>query len=118
MKNYRPVSNLVEVGKLVEYVIDAQILAHFLKNNLIHPNYNGSIPNHSTSTALIQLTDMWMQAAENRELSGVCMIDQSAAYDLLDHNLFLQKLEAYNFDRSAILWIKSYLSDRVQCDRV
>ena len=79
VENYRPVSNLVEVGKLVEYVIGEQILAHFLKNNLIHPNHHGSIPNHSTSTALIHLIDMWIQAAENRELSGVCMIDQSTA---------------------------------------
>ena len=70
-----PVSNLVEVGKLVD----------------------------STSTALMQLTDMWIQAAERKELSGVCMIDQSAAYDLLDHTIFLEKLQVvYNFYRSII----------------
>ena len=92
VENYRPVSNLVEMGKLVEYVVGEQILSHFIKHRLFHPNHHGSLPNHSTATALIQLTDMWIQAAEKRELSGVCMIDQSAAYDLLDHDIFLNKI--------------------------
>jgi hypothetical protein len=79
VENYRPVSHLVEVGKLVEYIVGEQILEHFVTNNLFHPNHHGSLANHSTATALIQLTDMWMQASEKKKLTGVCMIDQSAA---------------------------------------
>ena len=71
VENYRPVSHLVEVGKLTEYIIGEQILA-----------------NHSKATVLIQLTDIWMQASEKKKLTGVCMIDQSAAYDLLSHSHF------------------------------
>ena len=59
VENYRPVSHLVEVGKLVEYIVGEQILEHFVTNNLFHPNHHGSLANHSTATALIQLTDMW-----------------------------------------------------------
>ena len=103
---------------MVEYIVGEQILQHFLNNRLFHPNHHGSLPNHSTATALIQLTDMWIQAAEKRELSGVCMIDQSAAYDLLDHDIFLKKLLLYKFDRSAINWVDSYLSNRIQCVKV
>ena len=44
------------------------------------------------------MVDMWIEAAEKKELSGVCMIDQSAAYNLLDHFLFPKKLREYNFD--------------------
>ena len=46
----------------------------------------------------------YTKAAERRELSGpgVCMIDQSAAYDLLDHYLFPEKLKEYNFDEATI----------------
>ena len=82
VENYRPVSHLVEVGKLIEYIVGVEILEHFIANDLLHPNHPGSPKNHSTATALIQLTDMWMEASERKELSGVCMIDQSAAYDL------------------------------------
>ena len=71
-------SHLVEVGKLVEYIVGEQILEHFIDNNLLHPNHHGSLKNRSTATALIQLTDMWMEASEKKEISGVCMIDQSA----------------------------------------
>ena len=92
MENYRPVSHLVEVGKLVEYIAGEQILEHFTKNNLFFPNHHGSLANHSTATVPIQLTDIWLEAAERKELSGVCMIDQSAAYDLLSHEIFAVKL--------------------------
>ena len=64
VEKHRPVSNLVEVGKLVEYIVGEQILEHFVTNNLFHPNHHGSLTNYSTATALIKLTDMWMQASE------------------------------------------------------
>ena len=78
------------------------------------PKHHGGLPNHSTATALIQMVDMWIEAAEKKELSGVCMIDQLAAYDLLDHFLFPKKLREYNFDEASIEWIQSNLRDRKQ----
>ena len=61
---------------------------------------------------------MWIEAAENNELSGVCIIDQSAAYDLLDNFLSPKKLKDYNFDEASIKWIQSYLGDRKQCVKI
>ena len=118
VENYRPVSHLVEVGKMVEYIVGEQILEHFITNRLLHPNHHGSLANHSTATALIQLTDMWIEASEKKELSGVCMIDQSAAYDLLSHEIFTEKLKLYNFDEASVNWCKSYLGGRTQCVQV
>ena len=57
---------------------------------------------------------MWIAAAEKRELSVVCMIDQSAMYNLLDHYSFPKKLREYNFDEASIEWIQSYLGERKQ----
>jgi hypothetical protein len=54
---------------------------YFMRADTRAPNHHGSLANHSTATALIQLTDMWMEASEKKELTGVCMIDQSAVYD-------------------------------------
>ena len=118
VENFRPVSHLVEVGKLCEYIVYEQILEHFNVNKLFHPNHHGSLSNHSTATALIQLTDMWLEAAEMTELSGACMIDQSAAYDLLCHMILQEKLGLYNFDQGSISWIMSYLSNRTQAVQV
>ena len=118
VENYRPVSHLVEVGKISEYIVYEQIVEHFTSNKLFHPNHHGSLANHCTATALIHLTDMWLEAAEKTELSGVGMIDQSAAYDLLCHLILERKLNLYNFDKGSISWIKSYLSKRTQSVQV
>ena len=114
LENYRPVSHLVQVGKMVEYAAYFQIVEHFTKHNLFHPNHHRSLANHSTSTAIIQLFDMWIQAAERHELSAVCLLDQSAAYDLMCHQTLQKKLRLYNFSNSAIDWLMCYLSDRTQ----
>jgi hypothetical protein len=105
------VSHLVEVGNVVEYIVGEQILEHFITKNFLHPNHHGSLANQSTATALIQLTDIWMEASEKKELTGVCMIDQRAAYDLLIH----EKLKLYNFDEASVNWCMSYLEGRTQC---
>ena len=54
---------------------------------------------------------MWMEASEKKELSGVCMIDQSAAYDLQCQKNFAKKLKLYNFDEASVNWCKSYLGE-------
>ena len=101
-KNFRPVSHLVEVGKIVEYAVYDQVVEHFTKNSLFHENHHGSLKGHSTATALIQLVDMWLEAAEDTMLSATLLLDQSAAYDLVDHQILLDKLRIYNFDDSTI----------------
>ena len=118
IENYRPVSHLVEVGKLVEHEVNDQVTEHFLSNNLFHSNHHGGIANHSTNTALIQLNDMFLQAAVSKKFTGALLLDQSAAYDLLDHPILLKKLELYNFDENSIRWFKSYLSNRSQAVQV
>ena len=103
---------------MTEYVINFQIIEHFTKFDLFHPNHHGSLANHSTATAVIQLFDLWLEAAEQQELSAVCLLDQSAAYDLLCHQTLSEKLKLYNFDESSISWIMSYLSSRSQVVQV
>ena len=101
-KNYRPVSHLVEVGLLVENAVSYQVVEHFIGNNLFHENHHGGLPNHSTASALIQLQEMFLDAAESKYFSAVLLLDQSAAYDLLDHKILLKKLDKYNFDEESI----------------
>ena len=118
VENYRPVSHLVQVGKMVEYAAYFQIVEHFATQNLFHPNHHGSLANHSTATAIIQLFDMWLEAAENQELSAVCLLDQSAAFNLLCHKTLKEKLKLYNFNEATIEWLMSYLGGRTQLVQV
>ena len=57
--------------KINKYALAKQIIEQFIENTLFYPNHHGGFPTKSTATALIQLTDMWIEAAEKRELSGV-----------------------------------------------
>ena len=114
VKNFRPVSHLIEVGKIVEYAVYYQVLEHFTSHSLFHENHHGSLAGHSTATALVQLVDMWLRASEDKKLSATLLLDQTAAYDLVDHKIFLDKLEVYNFHFTSIGWFKSYLSGRTQ----
>ena len=114
-KNYRPVAIVPIFSKILERVIYNQIVNYLEQHKLIHPNHHAYRAGHNTTTALIQMYDVWLTALESQELAGVCFLDMSAAFDIVDHPLLLQKLELYGFQNCATNWIKSYLSDRSQC---
>ena len=77
--------------------MDFLIIDHFTRHDLFHPNHQGSLANHSTATPVVQLFDLLLEAAEQKYLSAVCLIDQSAAYDLLCHQTFSKKLRLGEF---------------------
>ena len=113
-KNYRPVAILSPVSKVVEKIVYEQIYDFFTRNKLFHPNLHGYRRNRSTQTALLQAYDRWIRAAIEGKLSGVVMLDLSAAFDLVDANLLLRKLKIYGFESDICAWLKSYLVNRYQ----
>ena len=88
-KNYRPVAIIPILSKVLERVIFNQMIEYRNVNNLLHPNHHAYRTQHNTTTALIQMYDGWLQAVESDQLAGVCMLDMSAAFDLVDHNLLI-----------------------------
>ena len=113
-KNYRPVAILCIVSNIIERAIFLQIVDYMCKNSLFHPNHHGFRAYHSTTTAMVQMYDSWVQATEDKMYTGVCMLDMSAAFDVVDHSILLKKLELYGFDPSSLAWIENYLSGRSQ----
>ena len=113
-KSYRPVALLPIMSKVLEKAIFCQVIKYLEDNNLIHPNLHGSRAGHDTSTALLQLSDRWLEELNEGKVVGVLFCDQSAAFDLCDHQLIVDKLKLLGFNDGALNWIKSYLSERVQ----
>ena len=113
-KNYRPVALLPIFSKILERLIFNQLVNYLDSNSLIHPNHHGSRPGHSTSTALIQMYDSWVEEVDNGNMVGVMMVDLSAAFDMVDQSILLQKLELFGLDVRAVAWLKSYLTERCQ----
>ena len=113
-KFYRPVSLLPIMSKILERAVFIQIDSYISENDLLHPCHHGGRAWHSTTTALIELYDQWLEAVDNDNIAGCMMLDLSAAYDLANHDLILRKLELYGFESSSIKWMKSYLDGRSQ----
>ena len=87
---------------------------YFERNGLLHPSHHGFRKGHNTTTALIEMIDKWSQAFDCGDISAVMALDMSAAFDLVDKQLFLQKLQAYKVGDGVLGWVDSYLSNRSQ----
>ena len=114
MSNYRPVAILSPLSKVLEKIIYQQIYNYFTSNQLFHPNLHGYRRNRSTQTALLQMYDRLVSAASQGQVSGVILIDLSAAFDIVDSDILIKKLRIYGLKDDILSWVQSYLSDRHQ----
>ena len=114
VNNYRPISILPTLSKIIEKWIQIKLMSYLNKHTLLHENQSGFRKNHSTESALILMTDTWLKAINEGKLVGCAMIDFRKAFDLVDHQLLLKKLRIYQFSDMSLSWFKSYLSNRTQ----
>ena len=113
-ENYRPVAILSPLSKVLEKVMYEHIYDYFSRNKLFHPSLHGYRRDRSTMTALLSMYDKWVMAASRGQVSGVVLVDLSAAFDLVSPALLIQKLKVYGFQEDILNWISSYLNDRYQ----
>ena len=114
LNNYRPISILPTMSKLLEKHIDDSLMTFLVKFNLLHKSQSGFRPNHSCETALIGMVSKWLESINKGSLIGTVMIDFKKAFDLVDHSVLLKKLEHYKLSHQALSWFASYLSKRKQ----
>ena len=112
--NYRPVSILCVMSKVLESVIRKQIMKHCLSYELIPESQHGFMPARSTLTSLIKMQDTWLEAFHNRKSTGILLFDLSAAFDTIDKEVLMKKLKTLSFDVPTIKWINSFMTGRTQ----
>ncbi len=112
--NYRPISILPIISKILERWVHSSVYRYLDENNLIPSCQSGFRPLHSTESTLHDLTNKCFAAMENGQVTGSVFIDLSKAFDCVDHEILLKKLEKMNMSSSVINWFKSYLSERSQ----
>ena len=114
--NYRPISILPASSKIFERKMFDQIYAYM--NDLLSPLLCGFRKNHSTQLCLIIMLERWKKALDNKKIAGALLTDLSKAFDCINHDLLIAKLEAYGFDVSSLSFIHSYLSNRKQRTKI
>ena len=112
--NYRPISILPLLSKVLEKHVFNSFYEFLSSNDLISARQSGFHSKHSCETAFTIMTDDWLDAMYDNEFSGVLFIDLCKAFDLADHNLLLQKLKLYHVCEDSHLWFQPYLSERKQ----
>ena len=117
LRNYRPVSNLSFILKVVEKVVAYRLLTHLELNDLSNPNQSASKKNHSTETTLLKITS---EISTNMEKKRVTvLLDLSAAFDTIDHDALLKLLSSWSAISGIELdSIQSYLYDRGQTVKI
>jgi hypothetical protein len=117
LKNYRPISNLSFVGKLIERVVLARLNTHLDEHGLNIPTQSGYKKRHSTETLLLRVVNDLLIASDEKSATVVMLLDLSAAFDTVDHQKLLTILETeIGIKGTALDWFKSFLSGR--CQRV
>ena len=113
-ENYRPISLLPAISKVLEKIIALQLSSYFEKNKLLFDNQYGFRPKHSTEHAALELIDRITNKMDTNEIPLNIFIDLSKAFDTIDHSILLNKLKYYGLKGSTLNLFQSYLSNRKQ----
>jgi hypothetical protein len=117
--NYRPISNLNTLSKIIERVFLARLLPHVTNSNNFNRHQSAYRKHHSTETALLKILDDVYANAGHHQSTLLIGLDLSAAFDTIDKSTLLARLQiSFGVDGLALEWISSYLSNRSQHVRV
>jgi hypothetical protein len=113
--NYRPISLLSSISKVLEKIVAEKLLHHLLSNDLLYQHQYGFLPKRSTEHNLIQIVNYISNAInENMYCIGI-FLDLKKAFDVCSHEILLRKLKKMGIQGLAHKWFTSYLQGRSQC---
>ena len=114
-RNYRPVSNLGYVSKLVECVVATQLVNHIKRYGLMEAHQLAYHPFHSMETALLKVKSDIIGALEKQEVACLILLDLSVAFNTIDHDILLGRLKSrFVVTGTNLNWLWSYLTHRTQ----
>ena len=113
--SYKPISNLSLISKLVERLVAKRFTSHVNLHTLLPAQQSAYRPFHSTETAVLNVHNDLVRAVDDCCVSQLDLLDLSAAFDTVDHQVLLCMLsDRFGISGTALNWFESYLSDRTQ----
>ena len=100
--NYRPISFLPWISKVIEKVIPDQTVTFLNSKNLLYTHQSGFWKKHSTDFCLSYLNDKILKGFDKGLMTGMILIDLQKAFDTIDHDVLLQKLYAIGFSKHTV----------------
>ena len=111
LKNHHPISNIPFLSKILEKVILHKLLSNLQENHLSNPFQSAYRSGHSTETVLLPVVNDILSALDNDNIS-VLLLDLSAAFDTIDHQILPSHLNSvFGIQSTALQWFQSYFSD-------
>ena len=114
LNNYRPISILSTLNKIYEKILYARLVSYIEKFNIFYKFQFGFRTKHSTEHALIEIVDQIRLSIDKNELTCGIFIDLSKAFDTVNHDILLKKLDHYGIRGNALNLFRSYLKNRKQ----
>ena len=112
--NYRPISITSHIIKIFERVIRKSLVSHMENNNLLSSKQHGFRKKRSCLTQLIDHVDHILKSLNAGDEVDAIYLDYAKAFDKVDHQILLKKLQCYGVDGKMLQWIKQFLSNRMQ----
>ena len=116
--NYRPISVLPVLSKIIERHVASSPYKYLHSYDLVYNFHSAFRPNHSTETALIKLTNELLFNMDNDMVTGLTFVDFRNAFDVINHEFLLKKLSIYGVNDLSLKWFRSYLTGRKQYVRI
>ena len=112
--NYRPVSILSVISKVFEKLLYEQLYDYFISNNLLSDRQFGFRQFHSTVSTLLDSTNEWFINMDRGKINIAVFLDLQKAFDTINHDILLKKLERYGMGSAVLNLLRNYLTDRTQ----
>ena len=113
--HYRPISVISSVARVFEKLIYCQLYEFCTKHDVLGHNQWGFRSQHSTAMALIDCSNNWLINIDRGDITSTVLLDIRKAFDTIDHDILLNRLNYYGIRDEELGFMRSYLSNRKQC---
>ena len=111
--NYRPVTNLCFIAKILEKLVLSQVSSYLNSHNHYNTCQSAYRPGHSTETALLKVVNDLFLSLSKGNISVLALLDFSSAFDTIDHPILVHRLHIdFGFTDAVLQWFSSFLTDR------